>query len=124
MSAAKDKPPTKPTGNPAWSKGGPSPNPGGRRRVIQEIEQMLDAEHRTVENMREVFARLKSLAMGEPVAVEWEGEVIRIELRAAPEFMRMYLARLLGPEREIEDIDLSNAPQTVIEWLREQKLVN
>jgi len=79
---------------------------------------MLDAEHRTVESMREVFARLKALALGEVIAVRGPDGEVNISLRAAPEFMRLYLARLLGPEKEIDDIDLADAPPEVIQWLR------
>src|SRR5258708_2936572 len=43
---------------------GVSGNPSGKPKKLREIEAMLDAEHRTVENMREVYARLKELALG------------------------------------------------------------
>lgn len=39
-----------------WKPGAGSPNAGGRPRKLREIETMLDEEHRTVENMRPVFA--------------------------------------------------------------------
>lgn len=39
-------------------------NPGGRPKKLVEIEAVLDAEHRTVENMRWVMSRLRLLACG------------------------------------------------------------
>lgn len=92
---------------------------GGRPAKLREIEAMLDAEHRNVENMREVFARLKFLALGEPVLVMHRGHEVRIELKAHPEFMRLYLERVLGPVKElIPDEWLADAPDEVVEWLR------
>lgn len=107
-------------------KGGASPNPGGRPRRLAEIEKMLDAEHRTVENMREVFARLKALALGEVVRVpdpDSEDGTATIELRSDPAFMKLYLDRTLGPVRELaseEDIArmMQDAPPEVVEWWR------
>lgn len=94
---------------------------GGRPRALREIEAMLDAEHRNVDRMREVFARLRFLAMGEPVVVEHKGQQVRIELKAHPEFMRLYLERLMGPVKElIPDDLLLDAPEAVIDWLRRQ----
>lgn len=93
---------------------------GGRPKVLKDIEAMLDAEHRTVENMREVFGRLKALAMGEVVEVPipgGEGET-RIELRADSRFMTLYLERTLGPVKDLEP-DLSDAPQEVLQWIGE-----
>lgn len=76
-------------------------NPGGKPRKLVEIENMLDAEHRTVENMREVFTRLKALAMGEVVEVRNDkGVVVDVQLRAHPGFMQLYIRRLLGPESD------------------------
>lgn len=82
---------------------------------------MLDDEHRTVANIREVFDRLKALALGEVVTVPIPGGdgATRIELRAQPEFMKTYLDRILGPVKAlISDEDLADAPDAVIEWLR------
>lgn len=91
-------------------------NPGGRPRKLREIEAMLDEEHRTVENMRPVFARLKFLALGEPVEVTFRGAVVRIELKADAAFMSLYLDRVLGPMARGQ-IDLSDAPQEVVDYL-------
>lgn len=74
---------------------------GGRPAKLAEIEAMLDTEHRDVSKMREVFERLRALSFGEPVEItDREGNVIRVELRAHPGFMKLYLDRLMGPVRE------------------------
>lgn len=99
-----------------WKPGAGSPNAGGRPRKLREIETMLDEEHRTVENMRPVFARLKFLALGEPVEVMFRGSVVRIELKADAAFMSLYLDRVLGPMAKGQ-IDLSDAPQEVVDYL-------
>lgn len=97
---------------------GTSPNPGGRPKKLREIEEMLDAEHRTPENMRVVFARLKALALGEIIhEVDKDGEVT-IGLSADPAFMKLYLDRTLGPVKEVvSDDDLRDAPDAVLEWI-------
>lgn len=81
---------------------------------------MLDAEFRTVEDMRRAFTRLRALAMGELVEIldKKTGEVIRVELKAAPEFMKMYLERLMGPVRELQ-VELTDAPKEVVNWIAE-----
>ena len=107
-------------GNPAMVKGGPSLNPSGRPKKLVEIERMLDAEHRTVENMKEVFAQLKAMAT-ENVISRWtdkdggEHESIR---QPNPAFMAMYLDRILGPVKELK-LDLADAPEEVVTWLAE-----
>lgn len=118
-SGAKRRSDGMPVGTP-FKSGGGSPNPGGRPKKLVEIERMLDDDHRTVDNMREVFARLKALALGEVVEVPipgGEGET-RIELRAEPAFMKLYLERTLGPLKDLEP-DLGDAPQEVLRWLAE-----
>ena len=57
MADTENRPPAKKRGGPNMVKGGPSLNPGGRPKKLVEIERMLDAEHRTPENMREVFRK-------------------------------------------------------------------
>ena len=75
---------------------------GGRPRKLAEIEAMLDSEHRTVENVKEVFAQLRVLAT-EAVISRWvdekgnEHESIR---QPNPAFMKLYLERLLGPVQD------------------------
>lgn len=91
-------------------------NPGGRSRQMRDIEAMLDNEHRTVENMREVFARLKALALGEVVTLTAEDGGFSIGLKADARFMQLYLDRTLGPVKALE-LDMSEAPQEVLSWL-------
>ena len=95
-------------------------NPGGRPKALKEIERMLNEEHRTVDNMRAVYARLKFLALGEPVEVTFRGAVVRIDLKADPAFMKLYLERVVGPVKDLDDLDelLKDAPPEAIEFLR------
>ena len=118
MSQLDNIPPEK-RGNPNWTQGGPSPNPGGRPRKLRDIEAMLDAEHRTVENMREVFGRLKALALGEVVTVTGRDGEVKLELQADGRFMALYLDRLLGPVKALE-IDLTDAPPEALTYLRDK----
>lgn len=99
-------------------KPGVSGNPGGKPKKLREIEAMLDAEHRTPENMRQVFARLRVLAMGETIEVQHKDGTIVVQLKAIPDFMRLYLERVMGPVKELE-IDLSTAPDAALTWLTE-----
>ncbi len=107
-------------GNPAMVKGGPSLNPGGRPKKLVEIEKMLDAEHRTLENMREVFAQLRVLAT-ENVISRWtdkDGNEHESNEQPNPAFMKMYLERTLGPVKDLA-IDLADAPDEVLRWAAE-----
>ena len=79
---------------------GVSGNPGGRPRRAGEIEAVLD-EHRIPEKMREVLSKLRELALA--------GE---------PGTMKLYLDRVMGPVRDL-DIDLSDAPDEVLAWMRD-----
>lgn len=79
-------------------------NPGGRPKALREIEAMLNAEHRTVANMKEVFATLKVLAL--------RGD------KGDSGYAKLYLERILGPVKDIE-IDLSDAPPEVVRYLQE-----
>lgn len=98
---------------------GTSPNPGGKPKKLREIEQMLDQEHRTVGNMREVFRRLKALALGEVVRVVDKDGNVDVELKADSRFMALYLDRVLGPVKDLE-IDLSDAPKEALSYLAEK----
>lgn len=98
---------------------GHSPNPGGKPRKLREIEAMLDEEHRTISNMREVFSRLKALALGEVITVKDKDGLTDIELDADARFMALYLDRVLGPVKDLE-IDLSDAPMEALSYLREK----
>ena len=80
---------------------------------------MLNAEHRNVENMREVFDRLRALALGRPVFVVIDKETGETEcqIEADARYMGLYLDRVLGPVKEIP-IDLTDAPDEALEYLR------
>lgn len=84
-----------------------TPNPGGRPKGIREIEAMLNAEHRTAANMRKVFAELKMLAL--------RGD------KGDAQYMKLYLERVLGPVKDVEDLErvLADAPPEVVTWIRE-----
>lgn len=97
---------------------GTSPNPSGRPKKLRDIEAMLDTEHRTVENMRDVFARLKALALGEVITVITKEGSVKVSLSADARFMQLYLERTLGPVKELK-VDLTDAPDEVISWLAE-----
>jgi len=84
---------------------------------------MLDEEHRTIAGMRDVFARLKALALGEVVEVpdpRDDGKT-KVVLSADPAFMKLYLDRVLGPVRELASSEeiadlMKDAPPAVIDW--------
>jgi hypothetical protein len=97
---------------------GQSGNPGGRPRKLVEIERMLDAEHRTVEKMRETFALLRQVAHGVKEAVRYKGKVVGYVMKYDGAWMTLYLNRVLGPLRELQ-IDLSDAPDDVLAWVEQ-----
>lgn len=69
---------TKPKGNPNWRKGGPSPNPGGRPRIAEELKiRALKAvdDHVLDAWIDEVQVKTRTrLTMAGPVEVEERGE--------------------------------------------------
>ena len=96
-------------------------NPGGKPKALREIEAMLDAEHRTVANMKEVMAQLRAMAT-ENVITRWtdkEGKEHESIRQPNPAFMALYLDRVLGPVKELK-IDLSDAPDEVVAYLAEK----
>lgn len=120
MAETHNSKPAKRRGGPNMVKGGPSLNPGGRPKKLVEIEAVLDAEHRTVENMREVFAQLRALAT-ENVITRWtdkDGNEHESQRQPNPAFMAMYLDRVLGPVKDLA-VDLSDAPEEVLRWAAE-----
>lgn len=102
-------------------RGGPSLNPGGRPKKLVEIEKMLDEEHRTLANVKEVFAQLRALAT-ENVITRWtdkdgnEHESIR---QPNPQFMAMYLERILGPVKELK-VDMSDWPDEMVAFFADK----
>lgn len=96
---------------------GSSANPSGQTKAMAEIQAMLNAEHRTAANMREVFARLKSLALGEIVTVTDREGNVDLELKADARFMQLYLDRTLGPVKEL-DVDLTGVSPEALAELR------
>lgn len=58
---------------------------------------MMEREHLNPDNLRKVFKRLRSLAMGRPVEIWKDGKLVEVQLRAEPGFMKLYLERVLGP---------------------------
>lgn len=108
-------------GNPAMVKGGPSLNPGGRPKKLVEIERMLDEEHRTVENIREVFAQLKAMALEAVITrhTDKEGNTTESIKQPNPAFAAMYLERVLGPVKDLEP-DLADAPPEVLRYYAER----
>lgn len=98
---------------------GQSGNPGGKPKKLREIENMLDAEHRTVENLRPVYAKLREVAMGVVKNVWHKGIVCGQEIEYSAAFMDLYLNRVVGPVQEIK-VDLSDAPDEVVRYLSEK----
>jgi hypothetical protein len=79
---------------------GESGNPGGRPKKLREVEAAIEAATEPAKVVA-VVEKLQELALG--------GDV-----HAA----RVYLDRVLGPVRpERHDVDLSDAPAVVLEWM-------
>lgn len=98
-------------------KPGETGNAGGRPKSIREIEAMLDAEHRNVEQMRETFALIRQVAHGVDEPVFYQGVVCGHVRKYNSAWMELYLARILGPVKDLE-IDLSDAPPEVVAFLK------
>jgi hypothetical protein len=103
--------------------GDPRRNTKGRPAKIAAFENMLNRNHRNMEAVTALFERLRALALGEVVAVPYvsaAGDVeYKVQLKADPAFMKLYLERILGlPQQYNDDLDLSDAPQEVLAWLR------
>lgn len=87
-------------------KGTPNPNPGGRPKALKDIEAMLTREHRDPKKLSVVFAQLLALAL--------RGE------KGDAAYMKLYLERVLGPVKDLDDLDelMRDAPPEVIEFLK------
>lgn len=84
---------------------------------------MLDAEHRTVEQLRPVFDLIRKVAMGVEKGIYFKGMRVDTEIVYDAGWMALYLNRVLGPIREIlsdEEVEdlLKDAPDPVIDWWR------
>lgn len=100
---------------------------GGRPRKLREIEKLLNTEHRNIEKMREVFERLRALAMGEVIIVPVVTAAGTMELTAKvdadPAFMKLYLERVMGLPRAFDDeVDFSDAPTEFLEYIKRKLL--
>lgn len=82
---------------------------------------MLDEEHRGVDRMREVYGRLRALALGELVTIVGKDGEVRITLAADPAFMKLYLDRVLGPVRARDDELDSAVESKLMELIAEAK---
>lgn len=79
---------------------------------------MLDAEHRTVEQMRETFALIRRVAHGVEEPVYYKGVVVGTVIKYDGAWMELYLNRIIGPVKELK-VDLTDAPEDVVRWLAE-----
>lgn len=98
---------------------GQSGNPSGRPKKLREIEAMLDAEHRTVDNMREVYATIRKVAMGVTKDVWYRDAVVGQEIEYSGAWMELYLNRVVGPVQKLQ-IDLGDAPDEVLAYLADK----
>jgi len=73
-----------------------------RRR---RIERMIKNNHGTVENMEQVFERLRILAMGKPAVIDFGDGAVEYTIKADAQFMKLYLDRVIGPVRNDEQIE-------------------
>lgn len=79
---------------------------------------MLDAEHRTVEQMRETFALIRKIAHGVEKPVFYQGVVCGYVMVYDGAWMDLYLNRIIGPVKELK-VDLTDAPEDVVKWIAE-----
>lgn len=92
---------------------------GGRPRTVVEVERILDEEHRTPEKAREVFGRLRSLAMDDVTRVffDKDGEPHESVEQPNPAFMKLYLERVWGPVKAVDDAQVDKAVRERFEEL-------
>jgi hypothetical protein len=99
-----------------WPKG-ISGNPAGRPKVISAIQEFLDAEHRTVEQVRPVLAKLRSLAIeGTEKGIYWEGAMVATEIEYNPSYMKLYLERVIGAvPRATDDAAIAETAKALLD---------
>lgn len=66
-------------------------NPGGRPKVLRDMEAMLDAEHRTLKKLRTSYRALRKAHLVECRTSNNQG------------FTKLYFDRIQGPVRELSD---------------------
>lgn len=76
-----------------------------RQTRRRRIERMLQNEFATVDEIRETFVRLKALAFGEVKYLKGTDDEMVSMLEAKPQYMQMWLDRLIGPVRNDEVIE-------------------
>lgn len=103
------------------AKGGPSLNPGGRPKALRAIEEMLNQEFRTPETIRECLTRCKELGFAETEIRSDKDGTEFVLTKADAAFANLFLNRVLGPVKELEDIDLSNAPPEALAFIKSLK---
>lgn len=110
MSNPIDNIPTEKRGNPAWKKGGASPNPGGKPKKLAEIEAILDDELRSPAQMRQTLQALKELAIEGVTNNVYDKDGVQCGLKTThhPAYMVELLNRTFGPVKDLQ-IDLSKA---------------
>lgn len=80
---------------------------------------MLDEEHRDVEKMRETFALIRRVAHGVTKDVWHKGVVVGQEIEYQSAWMDMYLARVLGPVKDlVTEEDLSELSDQALAEIR------
>ena len=96
---------------------GETGNAGGRPKSIREVEAMLDAEHRSVDKMRETFALVRKVAHGVDEPVFYQGAVCGTVRKYDGKWMELYLLRVLGPVRDVDAAEVfKDAPPEVLKW--------
>ncbi len=104
---------------------GPDPRrsmSGGRPHKLVEIEAALNAEHRTVENMKEVFAQLRAMATEAVITrhTDEKGNTTESIKQPNPAFMKLYLDRVLGPVRDEDDDKIKTLAQEIVDRMLDE----
>lgn len=90
-------------GNPAWVKGGPSPNKTGKSKYLTRLERMIRKQEKP-ELVLQVVAAMREDACAHE--------------KSSPAAAKVYFAAVgLPMNREPPKIDLTKAPDEVVNWL-------